>query len=132
MKTNTITEQNQGVTHASHVLQFIFLLSDGFRLPFAFYPTAGVNASDLFNLFWEAVSKLTVLGFEIDYLCMDGPSANRSFIKLNNSTYFQTKHFYSRDSKITFAMYYSHVIKMIRNNISSSGHGDGHTRLLSY
>ena len=91
-----------------------------------------INASDLFNLFWKAVSKLTVLGFEIDYLCMDGPSANRYFIKLNNSTNFQTKHLYCRDSKMTFLMYYSHVIKMIRNNISSSGHGDGHTRSLSY
>jgi hypothetical protein len=65
---------------ASHILQFIFLGYDGFRFPFAFYPTAGVTAPELNILFWRAIQMLELFHFCVDYTCMDGASCNRSFM----------------------------------------------------
>ena len=63
---------------ASHILQFIFLGYDGFRFPFAYYPTTGANAPEMFVILWEAIGKLSTFDFTVDYVSFDGASNNRS------------------------------------------------------
>ena len=67
-----------------HVLQFIYLGNNGFRFPFARYPTTEVDPSSLYTNFWKAVGWLRMIGFQVNYCCMDGGEANRSFIKMHS------------------------------------------------
>jgi hypothetical protein len=79
-------KQNPELKMASHILQFIYLGEDGFRFPFAFYPTNGVNAPDLFILFWQCLQMLNNWEFNVDYVCMDGAVCNRSFMSICSAT----------------------------------------------
>jgi len=45
---------------ASHKLQLMFLGNDGFRFPFAHFPTANVTSGQLFEMFWDAVDALQI------------------------------------------------------------------------
>ena len=64
---------------AKYILQFIFLGYDGFRFPVAYFPTAGINASELNMNVWNIISQLWLYGFSIQYVCFDGGSSNRAF-----------------------------------------------------
>ena len=68
---------------ATHVLQFVYLGNNGFRFPFAHYPTTEVDPGSLYTNFWKAVGWLRMIGFQVNYCCMDGGEANRSFIKMH-------------------------------------------------
>lgn len=48
---------------ASHVLQFVFLGNNGFRFPFAHFPTKEADPASLYTNFWKAVGWLRGLGF---------------------------------------------------------------------
>jgi hypothetical protein len=63
---------------ATYVLQFMFLSYDGFRFPFAFFPSVDANAPELNVSVWEAISKLIGYEFEVDYVCLDGAYNNRA------------------------------------------------------
>lgn len=117
---------------ATHMLQFIFLSFDGFRWPFAFFPTNGAREPELFLNFWKAVSMLSVFGFRVEYACMDGASSNRAFLKMHSVSNFTVPNMCYPERQVTFLMDYSHVIKRIRNNISSSGDGKMQTSKLTH
>lgn len=68
---------------ATHVLQFVFLGNNGFRFPFAHFPTTEVDPSTLYTQFWKAVGWLRRFGFQSNFCCCDGGEANRSFIKMH-------------------------------------------------
>jgi hypothetical protein len=120
----------------THVLQFVFLGITGFRFPFAHFITNGIQGTELYSLFWEAVDKLQMYGFKVLYTSLDGAQSNRNFMKYNlgnNNTTFQTS-IPCNFSDLVFIMDISHVIKKIRNNILSSGiEGNSvkYTRLLT-
>ena len=65
---------------ASHVLQFIFVGNNGFRIPVCHFPTKEVDPATLMFLFWRVVGWLGSGGFKVQYACLDGGSANRSFV----------------------------------------------------
>jgi hypothetical protein len=120
---------------ATHILQFIFLGNDGFRFPFAFYPTNGINAPQLFILFWRAIRMLSNWNFSVDCCCMDGAVCNRSLMGMclaSRDNNFNVNSIFYPSHEVTMLMDYSHVVKRIRNNISSSGCGDKHTRLMVF
>ncbi|KAH3754220.1 hypothetical protein DPMN_188884 [Dreissena polymorpha] len=50
------TGKNEKVV-GTYALQFVFLGLTGFRFPFAHFITNGVQATELYGLFWEAVDK---------------------------------------------------------------------------
>jgi len=68
---------------ATHVLQFVFLGNNGFRFPFAHFPTTEVDPSTLYTQFWKAAGWLRRYGFQTNFCCCDGGEANRSFIKMH-------------------------------------------------
>ncbi|MES9902010.1 MAG: hypothetical protein ABW168_04915 [Sedimenticola sp.] len=117
----------------THALQFVFLGITGFRFPFAHFITDGVQAPELYSLFWEAVDKLHMFGFKTLYTCMDGAQCNRTFMKYNvgdsSTTYKTPCPCYAGD--VIFMMDFSHVMKKIRNNILKSGIHANCTRLLT-
>ena len=115
----------------THVLQMVFLGITGFRFPFAHFISEGIQAPELYPLFWEAVDKLQTFGFSVIYTCMDGAQCNRSFMKYNivDST-FMTQNPCNLDNMI-FMMDISHVVKKIRNNLLKSGVNKSCTRLIT-
>ena len=130
-KLNTHKEE---VTMATHILQCMFVSFDGFRWPVAYYPSSGASGPELFEVFWDVVDQLKLRGFKVEYICMDGASTNRSFMKTHvppDHSSFTTTSIYDDDDLITFLMDFSHVVKRIRNNISSSGDKDMHIRKLT-
>ena len=64
-------------------LQMVFWGISGFRFPFAHFVMDGIQASELYTLFWEAVDKLQTFGFNAVYTCMDGAQSKRYFMKYN-------------------------------------------------
>lgn len=130
---NVIRTGKKDKTVGTHVLQMVFLGISGFRFPFSHFITDGIQAPELYTLFWEAVDKLQTFGFNVVYTCMDGAQSNRSFMKYNigeASTTFTSPCPCSLGSMI-FMMDVSHVIKKIRNNVLKSGVQKQSTRLLT-
>ena len=122
---------------ATHVLQFLFLSYDGFRFPFAYFPSTGANVSELYLTMWEAIAKLATYDFTIDYVCLDGASNNRALQMLHfeSKDEAKSKNFTATnpygDNQVTLIMDYSHNIKKLRNNINASGNHELCTRKLS-
>jgi len=119
----------------THALQLLFLGLTGFRFPFAHFISTEVHATEIHCLFWEAVSKLKMYGFDVAYTCMDGAPSNRNFMHINlgkdpTETMCAPNPCYP-DSPVIFMMDYSHGIKKIRNNILKSGICKGCTRNLT-
>ena len=56
---------------ADQVLQFTFIGNDGFRFPFAHWPTTNTSPGVLYFAFWRAVKWLMKTGFEVFYACLD-------------------------------------------------------------
>ncbi len=120
-----LTQNTTNVRLATHILQLVFLGYDGFRFPFVYYCSDGATCPELFFKMWESIYALKRWGFDVDYVSLDGASANRSLIKA---------HFKGKDpasvnftvpstsaNALTFIMDFSHVIKRVRNNILNSG-----------
>ena len=66
---------------ASHILQFMFIGSTGFKFPCCYFPTVEVDARTLYHTFWDVVFDLHEYGFDVNLCICDGAEANRSFIK---------------------------------------------------
>ena len=75
----TLNNHKNALRLATHILQFIFLSYDGFRFPFAYFPSTGANVPELYITIWESISKLSAYDFTTDYVCFDGASNNRPF-----------------------------------------------------
>lgn len=116
----------------SHVLQLLFLGFNGFRFPFAYFLTESIQASEMYDLLWRAVSNLYMYGFKVLFTCMDGAQANRSFMHscVNDKATFLAES-PCTTTPVSFMMDISHVIKKIRNNILKSGIHSKSTRLLT-
>ena len=65
---------------ATHTLQFVFLGNTGFRLPVCHFPTKEVDPAILVFNFWRVVGWLGSAEFKVAYACLDGGTANRSFV----------------------------------------------------
>ncbi|KAK3747398.1 hypothetical protein QZH41_012095, partial [Actinostola sp. cb2023] len=113
-------------TMATHMLQFMFLGNEGFRFPFAHFPTANVTSAQLFELFWDAVDALQMFGFTVRLSISDGAGANRKFVLMH---FKDTKE--AEDNKyttispasgksLTFMMDPSHNFKKVRNGVEKS------------
>ena len=129
---NFLNTKKNDLKLATHVLQFMFLSYDGFRFPFAYFPSVGANAPELYVTVWEAVRKLSGYEFDIDYVCIDGASNNRALQMMHfddkgdaRAKQFSATNPYGTPSSVTFIMDYSHNIKKLRNNVYSSRAGPG-------
>ena len=136
---NLLNTHSNDIQLASHVLQFVYLGYDGFRFPFAYYPTTGANAPEMYIVMWDAISKLITYEFTIDYVSFDGASNNRTLqmMHFEDKTDAYEKNFttvnpFQPTEKVTMIMDYSHNIKKWRNNIFSSGDTEYSTRKLQY
>ena len=121
---------------ATHVMQLTFLGYNGFRFPVANFPSSTANAPQLYNIFWEAVHHLKLYEFDVQYCCMDGASANRSFIKMHfpstggaKANNYKVYNMYS-NSEIVLMQDYSHVMKKIRNSLYKSSRAPNFMRRL--
>ena len=123
-----MNSQTQELRMAKYILQFIFLGYDGFRFPIAYFPTAGVNAPELYLNVWNIISELYLYGFSIQYVCFDGGSSNRAFQMMHFKDRldafeknFTTINPFHPSESVSLIMDFSHNIKKIRNNIFASG-----------
>jgi hypothetical protein len=92
---------------------------------FAFYPTTGCSADELFYILWEAVMFVELYGFKVRAITCDGASANRKFFRLGNMDQSQV-HFApnprsSMQGKIYYVCDVPHLIKTTRNCWENSG-----------
>ena len=79
---NTLMNHKKNVCLATHVLQFLFLGTTGFRFLFTYFSTTGASASELYLVFWKAVNYLAMFGFSVTFLSMDGEQSNRDFMNI--------------------------------------------------
>jgi hypothetical protein len=114
------------VAIATHALQFLFLGVTGFRLPFAHFATTGAPAYELYLTFWKAVHMLSLFGFKVMFVSMDGAQSNKDFMNIllgkPETPTFTISNIYDPCSpEISVIMDFSHTMKKIRNNIYKSG-----------
>ena len=116
-------------TLATHGLQFVFLGYNGFRFPFAHFPSHNASGHELYLLLWKSVNMLSNFGFHIEYVSTDGAQSNRDLFKLllpdfksvNPTTCSFNNIYKFGGEQISFIMDISPVSKKIRNNILKSG-----------
>jgi hypothetical protein len=123
---NILMNHKKNVCLATHVLQFLFLGTTGFRFPFTYFSTTGASASELYLVFWKAVNYLAMFGFSVTFLSMDGAQSNRVFMNIllahtGSGTSTIDNIYDPKRFKISIIMDFSHVMTKIRNNISKSG-----------
>ena len=107
------------------MLQFLFNGFTGFRWPVAFYCTRSASAHQLYLTFLEVLEAVSLHGFTVDYLCMDGALTNRSFTKMlfpqsPNACLYKAVNVFSRKKKIVILQDIKHCVKKIRNSVESS------------
>ena len=68
---------------ATHLLQFMFIGSTGFKAPVCYYPTVEVDPITLYHKFWDVVFDLGEFGFKVIMAICDGAQANRTFIQMH-------------------------------------------------
>ena len=134
---HTLNTHKNDVRIATHMMQFMFLSFDGFRFPFAYFPTTGANTPEIYLSVWDSISKLSKYEFTVDYICLDGASNNRAFqqmhfhdVEESRSKHYTTYNPFRPSQGVTLLMDYSHNIKKLRNNIHSSGDHVSCTRKL--
>jgi hypothetical protein len=66
---------------ATHLLQFMFIGSTGFKCPICYFPTIEVDPITLYHKFWDVVFNLGEYGFKVLLAVCDGAQANRTFIQ---------------------------------------------------
>lgn len=86
----------------------------GFRWPVASYGSETACAYQIYNTFWEVVSKLHQYGLIVDYVNMLSSSGN---LRKEN---FVVSDIFQRDHKICLIQDIKHVLKKIRNSILAS------------
>ena len=50
---------------ASHILQFMFIGSTGFKFPVCYFPTTEIDPFTLYHQFWHIIFDLGELGFKV-------------------------------------------------------------------
>ena len=126
---DTIQTGTKQLKLARYALQFVFLGFSGFRFPIAHFPTDQVSASEIYLLFWKMVRMMSLYGFKVSYVSMDGAESNRDFMKILlrsfksiDVTSMAVQNIYSiSQQSIYLIMDYSHLMKKVRNNIFKSG-----------
>jgi hypothetical protein len=135
----TIHSGKKEIKLATYVLQFVFFLGfTGFRFPLFHVPTIQATAAELHLLFWKIINLLMAFGFRVRYTSMDGAQTNRNLAKtilgdFKSSTVntMKVKNMCSLSSQYVYViMYYSHIMKKIRNTISKNGKQNTYTRHL--
>lgn len=114
------------VKMATPCLQYVFHGFTGFRWPVAYYGSETACAYQIYNTFWEVVSKLHQYGLIVDYVNIDGATTNRLFMNMLSSSgnlrkeNFVVSDIFQRDHKICLIQDIKHVLKKIRNSILAS------------
>lgn len=132
---STIITHKENIQLSTHVLKLVFLGNTGFRLPFAHFPCLQTSASELYLIFWKAVNMLGLFGFTVTFVSLNGAQTNRDFMKMLlrenvSKTMTFDNIFDVTKTQICLIMYYSHLVKKIRNNITKSGTLTTHKRYL--
>eukprot|EP00112_Aurelia_sp_Birch-Aquarium-sp1_P000832 Seg108.1 transcript_id=Seg108.1/GoldUCD/mRNA.D3Y31 product="hypothetical protein" protein_id=Seg108.1/GoldUCD/D3Y31 len=132
-----IEEGKRSMEMATHILQFVFHSCEGkFQFPYAYYPTAKLSGSTLFDMYWDGVAGLLHYGFDAHMGLCDGGQCNRTFITLHFDSEEDAiaKDFTTtnpiNDQKHVFMMDPSHNFKKIRNNVEKSSASGKTTRHL--
>jgi len=122
-------------TIATHVLVFMVRgIVNPIKFSLANFATTGANSSQIFSLFWKAVSILELsCHLKVLAVTCDGASANRKFFNLHSrmqdtdsddDIVYKTRNLYSNDGRfIHFIADMPHLIKTARNCLASSGAG---------
>ena len=98
------------------------------HFPLANFPTAGIKASVLHDIMWEATEHLERSDFIVTFQTGDGGSPHRKYFKLHGE-FHKALNAYSPEEKwLFFFSDVPHLIKTARNCLSHSGYN--RTRLL--
>ena len=86
------------------------------QFPYAQFPCSSLAADDMFDPFWEAVSRLERLGFKVMGLSCDGLAANcRLFSLHSDASYKVVNPFTDEDRFLYFFSDPPHLLKTVRN-----------------
>ena len=121
-------------TIATHVLVIMVRsIINPFKFSLANFATTSANSSQLFTLFWKAVSILELsCQLKVIAVTCDGASSNRKMFKMhskmnvpdvNIDVVYKTKNLYCTERYIFFIADQPHLLKTARNCLADSGSG---------
>ena len=112
-------EQRNRGTLASTMLVFMVRgLFSRLEYPYVQFPCHTLSSDEVFDPFWEAVSRLERLGLKVMGLCCDGLAANRRFFSLHSDKAkpYKVVNPYAEESRsLYFFSDPPHLIKTVRN-----------------
>ena len=96
-----------------------------FRWPVVYFATNTATTHQLYMQVWDVIEQIEARGFCIDYVMMDGGSANRSLMSLilgenPRDQGFTTPNVFDFTRSISLVQDIKHCFKKIRNGIESS------------
>lgn len=111
----------------THILQFVFLGSTGFRFPFHRSVTNIAPGHELYLSIWQSGNMLINVGFKIRYITTDGAQTNKDLLKLLlpefKSIYSKScsfRNLYNPDEEVVFIMNFSHIVKKKVKTVSQN------------
>lgn len=109
----------------THILQFVFLGSTGFRFPFYRSVTDTASGHGLYLSIWQSGNMLINVGFKIRYITTDGAQTNKDLLKLLlpefksiNPKSCSFRNLYNPDKEVFFYEFFSYCKKKSKNSIS--------------
>ena len=119
-----ISQQNDGAllnpVAKSMLVFFVKGLFSNLQYAYAQFPCVALSGCQIFEPFWEAVSRLEYTGFKVMALTCDGLAANRRFFGLHNPgskkmTYKVKNPYAAEDRDIYFFIDPPNLLKCVRN-----------------
>ena len=96
------------------------------HFPLAQFPCTALAGDQIFEPFWEAVSRLEFCGFKVLALTCDGLAANRRLFRLHNpknhSLVNKVRNPYAPDRHIFFLIDPPHLLKTVCNGWANKKH----------
>ncbi|XP_050412327.1 uncharacterized protein LOC126827139 [Patella vulgata] len=121
---------------ATHCLVLMAVgITSSLKYSLAWFPTKSTSASDLYTIFWEAVAHLeTYCHLKVISAMCDKVVSNMKFIAIHGKEgiTYKTPNLFANDTPrdIYFISDPPHLLKTVRNNLSTSG-SNKNTRFLS-
>lgn len=110
----------------THILQFVFLGSTGFRFPFHRSVTDTASGHGLYLSIWQSGNMLINVGFKIRHITTDGAQTNKDLLKVLlqefksiNPKSCSFRNLYNPDKEFFF-MNFSHIVKKIVKTVSQN------------
>ena len=105
---------------------FVVGINSTINMSLGFVGTISANADELYPLFWQAIGVVEETGLKVIVSTSDKASANQRLYQMHGhgvEICYKSLKMFSLDRNIYFISDAPHLVKTVRNNLSSSGSG---------